>query len=58
MSNTNLVYAPHVVLSEDAAQSLVDAVSCPSEAVLVAGPAPSRFGCAHQRHGERQKKHE
>ncbi len=58
MSRTHLVQASNVVLPEDTAQSLVDAISCPSEAVLVAGPAPARFACAQQRRGKHQENHE
>lgn len=50
-----LVQPSDVVLSEDAAERLVDAVGCPAEAVLGAGPAPGRLGCAQQRRGERQE---
>lgn len=59
MPSSHLVQPPDVVLSEHAAQSLVEAVSCPSEAVLVAaGPAaPSRVS-AEQRSGKRHKNQE
>lgn len=54
-----LVQSPDVVLSEHAAQSLVDAVSCSSKAVLVAGPAaPARLGCVQQSGGKHNANHE
>lgn len=57
-SHTHLVKPSNVVLSEDTAQSLVNATCRPSEAVLAAGPAPCRFGCTHQRGRKHQEKHE
>lgn len=58
LRKTDLIQPSDVVLPENTAQGLVDAVSCPSEAVLVAGPAPARFGCAQQRRGKHQENHE
>lgn len=64
MAAPNLVAGPHVVLAEDAAQALVDAVGCPPEAVLTAAAAaapataPRRLGRAHQRGAKRQEEHE
>lgn len=58
-SSAHLVQGSDVVLSEHAAQSLVDPVSCPSEAVLVAAAAPAsaRFGCAQKGGGKHQENH-
>lgn len=58
MHHTHLINPPDVVLSENTAQGLVNAISCPSEAVLVAGPASRCFGCVHHRRTKHQKHNE